>query len=162
MYYAIVTIHVLAAIFWLGGMFFFAAIGAPVLRTVEPAALRADLFRRLGERFRAAGWIALAVLLVSGVANLHLRGMLGRGVLFSPQFWGTPFGVALAWKLVAVAAMLAVQSLHDFALGPASTRAAADTQEALRRRRQAALLARVSAVIGLVIVIAAVRLARGG
>jgi putative copper export protein len=35
-YYINVTIHVLAAMLWLGGMFFLGAVGAPVLRTIEP------------------------------------------------------------------------------------------------------------------------------
>jgi len=41
MYYLNVTIHVLAAMVWLGGMLFFAAVGAPVLRKVESPQLRA-------------------------------------------------------------------------------------------------------------------------
>ena len=43
-----VTIHVFAALFWLGGMFFLALVGAPVLRKVEPPELRARLFQQLG------------------------------------------------------------------------------------------------------------------
>jgi uncharacterized membrane protein len=31
-YYVTVVIHVLAALFWLGGMFFLGVVGAPVLR----------------------------------------------------------------------------------------------------------------------------------
>ena len=45
LYFINVTIHVFAALLWLGGMFFLAAVGAPVLRRVEPPALRAELFR---------------------------------------------------------------------------------------------------------------------
>ena len=36
LYYINVTIHVLAAMLWLGGMFFLGAVGAPVLRAIEP------------------------------------------------------------------------------------------------------------------------------
>ena len=42
MYLASVTLHVLAAIFWLGGMFFLGIVGAPAL-----AGLDTDLRRRL-------------------------------------------------------------------------------------------------------------------
>lgn len=162
MYYLNVTIHVLAALFWLGGLFFLAAVGAPVLRAVEPPALRAELFRRLGERARVAGWLAIVTLLVTGVLNLRFRGVLSWATLGSAAFWATPFGTALAWKLGAVGAMLVVQSVHDFVVGPRASRLRPGTPEALRNRRRAALLARASALIGLVIVIAAVRLARGG
>jgi putative copper resistance protein D len=155
-----VTIHVFAALFWLGGMFFLAAVGAPVLRKVEPAELRAALFRQLGEQFRVVGWVAIAILLITGVINLHLRGLLPA--LLDPAFWGTRYGVTLAWKVGAVAGMLVVQAIHDFIVGPASVRATPGSPAALRLRRKAALLARLSAVFGIVIVIAAVRLARGG
>src|SRR5688500_10675345 len=96
-YYLTVVLHVLAALFWLGGMFFLGVVGAPVLRAVEPPALRQRLFHLLGVRFRAAGWWAIAVLVVTGVAMLHLRGLLRwSGVLGEPAFWGTPTGRALA------------------------------------------------------------------
>ena len=162
LYHLNVTIHVLAALFWLGGMFFLAVVGAPVLRTVEPPALRAQLFRALGERFRTVGWTAIAVLLITGVLNLHFRGILAVRVLADAGFWGSAYGRALLWKASAVTAMLIVQAVHDFAVGPAASRLAAGSPQALVARRRAALLARLSAVLGIIVVIAAVRLARGG
>lgn len=161
-YYINVTIHVFAALFWLGGMFFLAAVGAPILRKVEPPELRTMLFRRLGEQFRIVGWIAIVVLLITGVLNLHLRGLLSTATLGSGQFWGSRYGTWLAWKLGAVAAMLILQAIHDFHIGPAATRATPGSREMAVLRRRAALLARLSAVFGIIIVIAAVRLARGG
>ena len=161
-YHINVTIHVLAALLWLGGMFFLAAVGAPVLREVEPPELRAQLFRRIGEQFRLVGWLAIVVLLVTGVLNLHFRGLLSAATLGSAQFWGSRYGTALAWKLGAVTAMLIVQAIHDFFTGPAASRAVPGSPEMFALRRRAALLARLSAVFGIIIVIAAVRLARGG
>ena len=103
LYYANVTVHVLAAMLWVGGMFFLGLIGAPVLRAVEPPALRQRLFQELGLRFRTTGWWAIGILLVTGVVNLHYKGWLGwDGVLGSPLVWQTPMGHALAIKLVAV------------------------------------------------------------
>jgi hypothetical protein len=68
----------------------------------------------------------------------------------------------LAVKLVAVIAMILVSAIHDFVLGPMAGRATAGSPEAIVLRRRAALLARVNAAIGIVVVAAAVRLARGG
>lgn len=162
-YFVVVTLHVLAALFWLGGMFFLGVVGAPVLRGIEPPALRQRLFHDLGRRFRASGWIAIAVLVLTGVLILHYRGMLHwRGALGSPAFWTTAFGHTLAIKLLAVTVMVGVSAVHDFVLGPAAGRAEAGTPRALALRRRAAMLARGNALVGLVIVIAAVRLARGG
>jgi copper resistance protein D len=162
LYLANVTVHVLAAFLWLGGMFFLAAVGAPVLRSVEPAALRARLFEQLGYRFRTAGWVAIGVLLVTGVLNLHMVGLLRWERLADPVLWASPYGHALAWKLGAVAAMIAVSAVHDFVHGPRAGRLVPGSPEALASRRRASWLARANAAFGLVLVIAAVRLARGG
>ena len=157
-----VTIHVFAALFWLGGMFFFALIGAPVLRKVEPPALRARLFQELGTRFRDAGWIAIGILLVTGLTNLHFRGLLGMALSGSGDFWRSDYGTTLAWKLGAVGGMLVLQAVHDFRTGPAASRLEPGSSAALKARRAASLMARVSALLGVVVVITAVRLARGG
>ena len=161
-YWIAVTVHVLAALGWLGGMFFLALVGAPVLRQVEPPALRQQLFQQLGLRFRTVGWALLATLLVTGLLVLHYRGLLRwSGVLGAPAFWRTSVGHALAAKLAAVTVMLVVSLVHDFVLGPVAGRAAAGSPTALRLRRRAAWLARVNALVGVVLVVAAVRLARG-
>src|SRR5687768_5969953 len=101
-YYLNVTVHVLAALLWLGGIFFLGLVGAPVLRAVQPPALRAELFRSMGERFRLVGWLAILVLLVTGVLNLQFRGLLSTATLGGRAFWATPYGGVLAWKLAAV------------------------------------------------------------
>src|SRR3989304_763779 len=132
-YYISVTLHLLAALLWLGGTFFLAAVGAPVLRKVEPPELRAELFRKIGVQFRMVGWVSIIVLVITGFANLHYRGLLRGSVLGDPLFWRSRYGQALTWR-----------------------------PEALRYRRAAAWMARVGAVVGIVLVVAAVRLARGG
>jgi copper resistance protein D len=161
-YHLSVTLHVLAAMLWLGGMFFLAAVGAPVLRKIEPASLRAQLFQALGEQFRTVGWIAIGVLLVTGVLNLHFRGVLNVEVWTNADFWASRYGIALAWKLATVVVMIAISAIHDFIHGPKAGRMTPGSPEALAMRSTAAWMARVNAVVGIVLVIAAVRLARGG
>jgi copper resistance protein D len=160
LYLTSVTVHVLAALLWLGGMFFLAVVGAPVLRRVEPPALRARLFRELGEGFRRAGWIAIGVLMLTGALNLYFAGVLSR--LGAAELWATPYGRTLAWKLAAVGLMVSFSAVHDFYLGPRAAAAAPGSPDALRLRSSAAWLARINAMVGLVLVVAAVRLARGG
>jgi len=160
-YYVSVTVHILAAMLWLGGMLFLAVVAAPVLRHVD-ADLRRTLFDRLGYQFRAVGWTCIAVLVGTGLVNLHFRGFLNAAVLREPAFWATPFGRALAWKLAMVGVMLVASALHDFWLGPAAGRHAPGTPDAVRINRAASWLARLNAVAGVVLVVAAARLARGG
>lgn len=161
-HYLTVGLHVLAAVLWLGGMFFLAVVGAPVLRRVEPPALRAQLFRQLGMQFRWVGWVAIGVLLMTGILNLHFRGLLAADVLLSAPFWKSGYGSALAVKLTSVAVMLGLSAAHDFVLGPAASQAAPDSPHARALRRRSAWVARVNVVVGLVLLAAAVRLARGG
>jgi len=143
-------------------MFFLAVVGAPVLRSVEPPGLRADLFRRLGARFRVAGWIAIVVLVITGIANLGLRGLLDADTLRSAAFWQERYGRTLAWKLALVTAMVSLAAVHDFALGPRVSRLTPGSARAVRARRWASWLARLNAGLGVALVIVAVRLARGG
>ncbi len=162
LYWVSVNLHVLAAMFWLGGMLFLGVVGAPALRAVEPATLRQQLFHTLGVRFRAAGWTAIGLLVFTGLANLHYRGLLRWSeVLGSREFWSTSMGRALGTKLVLVAIMLVISAIHDFILGPAAGRAAPGSDQASRLRRRAALLARFNALAGVLLVLAATRLARG-
>lgn len=162
MYLLGVTLHVLAAFLWLGGLFFLAAVGAPVLRRVEPADLRAGLFQKVGERFRLIGWIAIAVLVLTGFGNLHFRGLLRIEVLGDPAFWTHSYGRTLAWKVALVTFMVGLAVLHDFVLGPRASRLAPESTEALRARRRAAWLARVNTLLGILLIAVSVRLARGG
>jgi uncharacterized membrane protein len=163
LYYVNVTIHVLAAMLWLGGMFFLGVVGAPVLRAVEPPPLRQRLFQELGARFRRVGWWAIAVLLVTGVINVYFRGWLRwDGMLGSSAFWRTAVGHALAGKLTVVVLMLSISAVHDFVQGPRAGRAAPGSAEAIAFRKRAALMARINAILGVLLVVAAVRLARGG
>lgn len=158
LYHLNVTVHLLAALFWLGGMFFLALVGAPVIRKLDDPELRGRLFADLGRRFRTAGWWAIGILVATGFLNLHFRGLLDPEVLASSDFWAGAYGRALAWKLGAVTAMIATSALHDFVFGPRAARAAGGG----RHRRIASWLARLNAVFGIILVLAAVRLARGG
>jgi copper resistance protein D len=161
LYYVNVTLHVLAAMLWLGGMFFLGVVGAPALRAIEQPALRQRLFQQLGVRFRSVGWVAIVVLVLTGLVNLHYRGWLHwDGVFASAAFWRTGVGTALAIKLASVTVMIIVSAVHDFALGPLAGRVEPGSPQAIAFRRRAALLARVNALLGVVVVAAAVRIPR--
>src|SRR5574341_11624 len=69
LYYVSVTTHVLAALLWLGGTFFLAVVGAPVLRRVEPPELRAELFQKIGVQFRLVGWVPVTEILDDSPLN---------------------------------------------------------------------------------------------
>ena len=160
MYPVSVTLHLLAAIFWLGGMFFLGIVGAPALAGLDTD-LRRRLFKEIGLRFRGPGWVAIAILLVTGVFNLSFRGLLEPALHGGRDFWFTPMGQILAWKLGLVLTMVTIGAVHDFWLGPLAGKFDAGSKEHLRVRRLVSRLGRLNAVLGILVVYFAVRLVRG-
>ena len=160
MYPLTVTVHLLATIFWLGGTFFLAIVGAPALRGLDPN-LRGRLFREIGGRFRRSGWVAITVLVMTGVMNLNFRGLLGPALRGGGDFWLSPIGRTLAWKLGLVTVMISFAAIHDFWLGPLAGRLPPGSVAHRRVRTSAAWLGRVNAILGVLLVYVAARLVRG-
>lgn len=129
-------LHVLAALAWIGGMLFIVLVLVPVARNLNDPPLRARLFHAAGVRFRAVGWVALGLLLLTGLGSLWLRPYL----LALPRFHV---------KLGLVVVALALSAVHDFVVGPRAGRPGADP----RLRTQASWLGRVNLVVVLVIVL---------
>lgn len=159
-YVASVYLHILAAATWVGGIIFLVLVIVPSLRgldrTTAAPMLRATVFR-----FRAVGWTAFAVLLVTGLYNLHARG-IGWSELTDPAFRATSSGKALLVKLACFAVVVALQAIHDFSIGPRALAAMeADAPEAPRLRKLTGWIGRINGAITLVIVLCAVIVVRG-
>ncbi len=133
---ALRALHVLAAITWIGGMLFVALVLVPVARRLGDPALRARLFHETGVRFRAVGWIALGLLVLTGIGNLVERPYL----LTVPRFH---------WKLGLVVLALILSVVHDFILGPRAGRPGADP----RVRVAASWIARVNVLVVVAVVV---------
>ena len=129
-------LHVLAAIVWIGGMLFIALVLVPVVRRLSDPSLRARLVRDVGSRFRTVGWIAMGLLLASGLVNLWYR----------PYLLSAPL---LQCKLGLVVVALVLSVVHDFFLGPRAGMPGADP--ALRVR--ASWIARINVVVVLIVVV---------
>ena len=128
-------LHLTAALTWIGGMLFIALVLVPVTHALDDVALRRRLVQAVGRRFRVVGWIALGVLIGTGLVNLALRPEL----LGLPRFW---------MKAVLVGVALVLSAVHDFVLGPRAGRPHLHP----RARVQASWLARAEIVVVLVIV----------
>ena len=143
-------------------MLFLALVVVPATRALAPGE-RARLFDAVGRRFRAIGWGCATLLVATGLSSLAHRGVT-REVAHSGELFGSPFGQVLGLKVALVAAMLVLSALHDFVVGPASTGASLDpagSSRAASLRRRASWLARVNALLALVVVALAVALVRG-
>lgn len=150
MYTAITALHLLAALVWLGGLLFLGIVGAPVLRRLDRP-LRTRLFDAIGVRFRTVGWVAIGVLIATGLL------MIWRlGIFAAPSaFWTTTFGRALLLKWSVILLMLFVSALHDFKYGPAA-------RSSETARRIASLLGRANGALALALTYLAVLVAHRG
>jgi copper resistance protein D len=153
----LVWLHLLAAIAWVGGMLFLSVVLVPVLKHEPFMSQRAVLFRTIAWRFRAVVWGAIAVLLLTGPLLLRDRGI----PIADPSGWP---GI-LATKLGLVAILLILTLIHDLILGPRIARILQIPSESRTRRDHTLVVwspwvARISLVLALAILFAAVMLAR--
>ena len=84
--------HILAAVVWVGGMFFAHQMVRPSVGALD-APVRLALWRRIFERFFAWVWVAVVLLLVTGVGmeiagvqGLHVTIMEALGVIMVLAF----------------------------------------------------------------------------
>ena len=95
--------HILAAVIWVGGMFFAHQMLRPAVAPLEPAQ-RLGLWRRVFARFFPWVWASIAVLLASGYAMIfwgfggftyngpHIHVMQGIGIVMMLAFGHLYFG----------------------------------------------------------------------
>jgi len=148
LYLLSVWVHILAAAVWIGSMAFFAIAVVPALRGAENREAVLPMVRAIGKRFRWVAWACLAVLVVTGVTNLWLRG-IDTSTLLAGEFWATGFGRTLAHKLALVGLVVVVTVGHDALSGSPE------------RRRLTSWLGRAALVLSVGVVLLAVALVRG-
>ncbi len=105
-----VYLHVVLAAFWIGGMLFLPLVILPGIRQHPD---RIAILYKTGLAFRFYGWIALTLLVVTGVLNLYLRGLPLSWAFFTESGYGRLFGL----KMLLFLTMLLVSAVHDFFLG---------------------------------------------
>ena len=161
--FLVLLIHVLAAIIWLGGMFFISLVLVPSLRRFEPPTKRTEILSATARRFSLVSWIAILVLLVTGVINSVNRGITIH-LISSGKIFSSHFGMILTFKVFLVLVMILISAIHDFILGPKLIRLTEimpgpDSMKSLAKKRKlVSWLARINAFIGILVVACAVML----
>jgi copper resistance protein D len=157
MYSFLVSLHILAAVTWIGGMLFVSLVLAPLVRNRKAAPEFMALFRSAALRFRVIAWAAVGVLLLTGPMLL-----LQRGISPSlPSSW--PYIVRL--KLALVGMLLALTAMHDLVFGP-RMRQIGSVPEGSRSPRERMIvrvsvwIPRFALLIALAVVVVAAVLAR--
>lgn len=163
MYQFSVFLHVLAVVVWLGGLLFIALVAVPVARHLPPAD-RSRLVSQLGLRFRTIAWTCFAIIVVTGTIASAYRGVTIEAIA-SGELFATPFGRWWAVKVVLALGVMGLSALHDFVLGPRSTRAfeqrGLPPDQLVAMRRRAGILGRATGILGMLVVLAAILMTRG-
>ncbi|MDN7142603.1 CopD family protein [Pseudomonas sp. JQ170] len=98
------SLHVLAALVWVGGMFFAWLILRPAAVAALEGPARLRLWVEVFQRFFVWVWVAIAVLVISGVGMLHMR---FAGFDGAPRYVQVMMGGAIAM----IALFIRIQSL---------------------------------------------------
>lgn len=156
-WFAAVSLHLLAAVVWIGGMVFLSSVLAPLVRSGHATVEHVTLFRSAARRFRILVWISVVTILVTGPVLLHERNLF----LTVPTGW--PPVVRIKFGLVCLLLLLTIA--HDLFLGPRGNPVHARPEG--RRAGWNNLLIktsrwvpRLALIVGILVVLAAVVLAR--
>lgn len=154
---SVVTIHLLAAVAWIGGMVFFSSVLSPLLRSESATAAQVELFRSAARRFRLVVWFSISSLVITGPVLLHEKHI----PLTVPTDWPTVLRMKLG--LVALLLLLTIiHGLYPVPRGGRSEQIRAATPTTVERMLMAIRrwLGRLSLFVALAVMVAAVVLAR--
>ena len=173
MYQAAVFIHIASAIIWIGGSLFLALVLIPVLRRFAPEpgqppsepTLPPDMLGIIARRFRVISWICIALLVATGLYILPTRYGIGFGDFFS---LGGHFVGTLQVKVILVAIVIWLSVIHDFIIGPYTSRLIEEMRAGATPpgylpalRKSVVWIARINVLLTILIVIVAVTMTRG-
>lgn len=164
LYLLAVTLHVLAAIVWVGSNVVLAIAVVPHLRDPTLRGPVLALLRGAGPRLSRVGWISLALLLVTGFFNLHVRGLLTVDAI--THAGSSAVGIATGVKLLGISAILLLNAMHDLVWGPAAADALerdprGTNPETARLRSLARMAGRWGTLLSLALVLAGIVIVRG-
>jgi uncharacterized membrane protein len=153
-------LHLLGAIVWVGGQLFIVLVLLPVLRAAVPATERAIVFARVGRRYATVSWVALALLVVTGVLNAERRNLAWT------RLTQHEYGRTLHYKLELVGVVIVLTLVHAFYFGrrlEALAQRARDLDgpdpELERQRRRLAISSGILSAVNLLLNLAIVLLA---
>jgi putative copper export protein len=110
----VLTIHILTATLWIGGMLFMVFVLSPYVRSLPNSV---EAFQKVGKRFSIVGtFIGLPLLFITGIGNMH-----NFGITFFDLFNRTS---SYAWtlhdKIHLFLLTFVLALIHDLYLGPRS------------------------------------------
>ncbi|CAG0978306.1 hypothetical protein FLAV_01626 [Flavobacteriales bacterium] len=110
LYYTSVFFHVVSAAFWVGGMLFLPLVMLPGIKNNPD---KVSILYSTGLKFRFYGWFAMAILVITGILNMYLRGI----PLTLQALTENTYGILVTYKLFLFAGIIAVSGFHDIMMG---------------------------------------------
>ena len=184
MYQVAVFIHLASAIIWIGGSLFLALVLIPALRKFMPPpgqpspdetpgaaasdavpTLPPDLLGTVARRFRLISWVCIVLLVTTGLYILPTRYGIGFAEFFT---LGGHFVSVLQLKVGLVAIVIWLSVIHDFIIGPYTSRLIEHVRAGgappgyfTLLRRSVVWVARINLLLTILIVVVAVTMTRG-
>lgn len=106
-------LHIISAIFWIGGMLFLVLVIAPFLKTLADPKEKSRIYQIVGKQYRFWGWAAIITLLVTG--PFMLLTLYPDHSMYAPN---NDFGMAVTGKILLVTIIVLSSFFHDFLIGP--------------------------------------------
>ena len=69
-------LHIISAIFWVGGMLFLTLVIVPFLNVLKDPKEKSMVYRAIGPKYRNYAWVSIVILCITGPINLKLLGHL--------------------------------------------------------------------------------------
>ncbi len=156
-------IHIAAATVWVGPQFFMFLVTVPALRAIDDPDARLRVLRVIITRFGWLAWLAMAVLVLSGISNLFDRIDDGFDVFDRGQRYYWIFNAKMGLLLLVVL----TTAVHTFVIGPRQIRlqegaiaaGRSDPEGAAALRRLSIVLSSITLLASLGILFAAALLA---
>lgn len=153
----VLWIHMVSAIFWVGGMLFLTVVLAPVLRSESGKPETYLFFQKVAKRFRNGVWVTILLLLLTGTS------LLSNHISFELPLSEWP--IVILTKLGLVVTLIGIAGLHDLVIGPRAGILKKKPQTSLTSSEQMFLqlslwLARGVVVLGISVVCAGTAISR--
>lgn len=150
-------IHIISASIWLGGMIFLILAFIPSIKNHPD---KIDLIANVSLKFRPAGSVVLALLLITGIYQLESRGIQWNWAYFTSSFFGKVAGL----KILVFIGIILISIVHDYYLGNLAIKAWKTNPEhsaTQKLRNISRLMGRIGFLLALLAAFLGVLLVRG-
>jgi putative copper export protein len=95
-------LHIISAIYWIGAILFILTVLGPVMQS-QPAGNSLAVLSEVQARVRRIVLLAILIFIITGVFNMHYRGLMDATVLFRSSY-----GRTFLLKMIPVAIMFTI------------------------------------------------------